>query len=421
MVGKDALSEFERYLGGSKMSSMQSDKPLSLEGIEEKLRELEELRKSDKQYTLNLSGQNLSQIDFTRLSTSDLSRANLSRANLYRAILDGVNLYGADLSSANMKEAHLINADLREADLSSTDLTGAKMRGAKLQKADLSSAHPVTILQKADLTDVDLSESTLSKAILKEAILTNAKLFQANLSEVDLSASDLQGADLREAILNKVQLAGAKLENVKLSRDALSEINPDEAKFNQIFLDGKKWYREETINASKAAKTYLSDIQQVAEALSSRINSYYDNVLKQSRLSFNIAFFFAIVGTMFFLGTISFFVFFPLGRIENTSIVAIIGGIGGTLVEVISGVIFYLYGRTSNQLKAFHVSLNRTHLFLLANSICENLGEKEKSVTRAELVEIMANTSAGLYYEEQRTTLNENSKISAKNNREQRV
>jgi hypothetical protein len=45
--------------------------------------------------------------------------------------------------------------------------------------------------------------------------------------------------------------------------------------------------------------------------------------------------------------------------------------IAGAIVEVLSGVAFYLYGTTSSQLSAFHGRLEVPQPYLLANSICE--------------------------------------------------
>jgi hypothetical protein len=56
------------------------------------------------------------------------------------------------------------------------------------------------------------------------------------------------------------------------------------------------------------------------------------------------------------------------------------------LIEVISGLNFYLYGRASKQLEAFHILLDRTQRFLIANSACESMEGKEKNLTRAVII-----------------------------------
>jgi hypothetical protein len=61
--------------------------------------------------------------------------------------------------------------------------------------------------------------------------------------------------------------------------------------------------------------------------------------------------------------------------------------IAGAIVEVISGVMFYLYGKTSSQLSAFHTSLEVLQRYLLANSICENLDGEARNTARAALIQ----------------------------------
>ena len=52
---------------------------------------------------------------------------------------------------------------------------------------------------------------------------------------------------------------------------------------------------------------------------------------------------------------------------------------------------FYLYGQATNQLTDFQAPLDRIGRFLIANSICENIEGDAKNVTRAKLVETIAN------------------------------
>ena len=66
--------------------------------------------------------------------------------------------------------------------------------------------------------------------------------------------------------------------------------------------------------------------------------------------------------------------------------VAIISSISGGIVEVIAGLNFWLFGRTATQLDLFHVRLEQTQRFLLANSVCENLGSDARDTARSELV-----------------------------------
>ena len=67
-------------------------------------------------------------------------------------------------------------------------------------------------------------------------------------------------------------------------------------------------------------------------------------------------------------------------------VIAIVPLIAGAVVEVVSGVVFYLYGQTSAQLSAFHSRLEVLQRYLLANSICEGLSEAERDKARAALI-----------------------------------
>lgn len=125
----------------------------------------------------------------------------------------------------------------------------------------------------------------------------------------------------------------------------------------------------------------LSDTREVATSQLELINRYHHNVLRQVQQSFYWALFTAGLGTFFIIIAISFFI------LKQYTSVSILSSVLGTLVYAISGVNFYIYGRASSQFSAFHVFLDRTHRFLLANSICENIHDDSKrDVVRSEIV-----------------------------------
>ena len=123
-----------------------------------------------------------------------------------------------------------------------------------------------------------------------------------------------------------------------------------------------------------------SDVQRVAVSQVKMLESYYVTVLQQATTSFRWALVAAGVGLLFFLGAVTFLLVELPGQLATVSVV------GGALVEVISGINFFLYGRTSAQLAEFHQRLDRTQRFLMADSMCESLAEEEKQRSRAELV-----------------------------------
>jgi hypothetical protein len=131
------------------------------------------------------------------------------------------------------------------------------------------------------------------------------------------------------------------------------------------------------------------DVQRIAASQIELLTSYYDAVLGQARRSFTWALVAAGVGLVFFLGTVAFLLI-----TQSTSVavpVAALGAIGGALVEVIAGINFWLYSKTTAQLAAYHQHLDMTQRYLLANSICEALEDETKQTVRASLVQVIAN------------------------------
>ncbi|MBB4634285.1 TRADD-N-associated membrane domain-containing protein [Longimicrobium terrae] len=134
------------------------------------------------------------------------------------------------------------------------------------------------------------------------------------------------------------------------------------------------------------SETRPDDVQKIAASQIEILNSYYLEVLKQAQSSFRWAIVAAGTGLLFFLGAISFLL------IEASPSVATISALGGTIIEVISAINFYFYGKTTEQLAAFHDRLDQTQRFLLANSICESLDGDERQKVRAELIRTIAVT-----------------------------
>lgn len=126
------------------------------------------------------------------------------------------------------------------------------------------------------------------------------------------------------------------------------------------------------------------DVQRIAASQIELLTSYYNTILAQARTSFNWAVGSSITGWAFFLASIAF----VLARQSES--IAILGTIAGTIVQVIAGVQFYLYSKTTNQLVNFHQKLDLTQRYLLANSLCEALGLEYKDRIRSRLIlEIM--------------------------------
>lgn len=126
------------------------------------------------------------------------------------------------------------------------------------------------------------------------------------------------------------------------------------------------------------------EIQQVVASQLKIMNAYYTLVLDQARRSFTWALVAAAIGLVFFIGAVGVIL---LLQLEN---VAIISVISGAIIEVVSGINFFLYGKTSLQLGEFQSRLDQTQRFLLADSVCERLDGDVQQQARKKLVEVIA-------------------------------
>jgi hypothetical protein len=156
----------------------------------------------------------------------------------------------------------------------------------------------------------------------------------------------------------------------------------------QAFADREKeistsWVLSPTV-IERVATSDPSNIQEVAASQLSIISRIYENVLSQAQQSFRAALVAAAIGLVFLLAAIGFLL------VQSRTDVATVSVIIGALVEVISGINFYLYAKTSQQLSSFHLRLDQTQRLLLANSVCENLEGDIKASTRAKLVHVIA-------------------------------
>jgi TRADD-N domain-containing protein len=127
------------------------------------------------------------------------------------------------------------------------------------------------------------------------------------------------------------------------------------------------------------------------------ILAYYKDVQRQANKSFDTARTVAQWGFYVLICTLIYtLVIDGISRItqapqdaRNLMTVATIGGVSGALMEFIAGITFWLYARGARQFGAFHICLERTHRYLLAFKITEEM--KEKDPTLHNLVCIMAN------------------------------
>jgi hypothetical protein len=129
------------------------------------------------------------------------------------------------------------------------------------------------------------------------------------------------------------------------------------------------------------AQADAGDVNTITSLYTKMVISYYEDVRRQAQQSFFAALAAAAVGTAFF--------FVALATMDESWKNASL--IGGGLIQVISGINFYLYARASKQFATFHVCLERANRYVLANALCENLGEVGlRDQTRSALIDLIA-------------------------------
>ena len=137
---------------------------------------------------------------------------------------------------------------------------------------------------------------------------------------------------------------------------------------------------------NRLATAAPGDVHGIAASQIALLTSYYSTALVQARASFRWALIAAGTGLVFFIVAA---VFLLTSRNEP---VATVGVIGGAIVEVLAGINFYLYNRTTAQLSDFFPRLEQTQRFLMANNIIEHLESETKQTARASLVNTIATT-----------------------------
>jgi hypothetical protein len=127
---------------------------------------------------------------------------------------------------------------------------------------------------------------------------------------------------------------------------------------------------------------------------------YYRDVQVQAMQSFTSAKTVSKIGFGVLIATLTYIIIFDaLAHFhwENSTLnpkdTLTIGGIGlvsATLIEFIAGVNFWLYSRAARQFNAFHICLERTHRYLIAYKMSEEIGGN-KDETLQKLIYIMTN------------------------------
>jgi len=140
------------------------------------------------------------------------------------------------------------------------------------------------------------------------------------------------------------------------------------------------------------------DLGDTVTAVQQLILRYYDDVRGQADASFvsakRVAFFgFAVlIATILYVMFMDFMPHISDRFAQHTGVLGVgwIGLIGSSMAEFIAGVQFFLYGHATKQFGTFHICLERTHRYLLAYSMAEQI-KTNKDGALEKIVCIMAN------------------------------
>jgi hypothetical protein len=137
-------------------------------------------------------------------------------------------------------------------------------------------------------------------------------------------------------------------------------------------------------DCDEVGRTPRGDTHKIASLFQDMSLKYYQDVRKQAQQSFFCALVAAIIGTGFFFYS-AYLLMQTAGRANAT-----LSLIAGALVQVISGINFFLYSRASRQFALFHVCLERVNRYMIANSLCDNVtSEQARDALRETLSTIM--------------------------------
>jgi hypothetical protein len=135
---------------------------------------------------------------------------------------------------------------------------------------------------------------------------------------------------------------------------------------------------------TRLSKANIKDVQEIAASQLELLAGYHEIALAQSRRSFFWALIGSGIGLVFFVCAVAAVLW------SGQAVPAIVALLSGAVVEVVSGIVFFLYGRTTSQLSKFHSRLEVLQRYLLANSLCEALDDDNRNKSRVALIQEIA-------------------------------
>lgn len=111
------------------------------------------------------------------------------------------------------------------------------------------------------------------------------------------------------------------------------------------------------------------------------LKEFYVICKQQIRKSFSAAMFSCFAGFMLFILAV---IIFLLGGNNSASFMA---GLSGAIVEMVSGLYFWMYKETSKQLGKYHKRLETTEKYLIALQIIDMLPEENRNEQYGKLID----------------------------------
>ena len=111
------------------------------------------------------------------------------------------------------------------------------------------------------------------------------------------------------------------------------------------------------------------------------LKEFYVICKQQIRKSFSAAMFSCFAGFMLFILAV---IIFLLGGNNSASFMA---GLSGAIVEIVSGLYFWMYKETSKQLGKYHKRLETTEKYLIALQIIDMLPEENRNEQYGKLID----------------------------------
>jgi hypothetical protein len=142
---------------------------------------------------------------------------------------------------------------------------------------------------------------------------------------------------------------------------------------------GDSFVIRDSIN--RLGKSDPANVLQIAASQLELLAGYHQIALAQSRRSFSWALVGSGLGLCFFIAAATFALTY------GNTLTAVIPLLSGAIVEIVAGIVFMLYGKTTSQLSSFHSRLEVLQRYLLANSLCESLEGDERNKARAALIQ----------------------------------